>query len=313
MAATGPSACADPTETFLESAGPVGPLKGTMLSVSPLTAPLVLIIPGSGPTDRDGNNPHGVTASTYKLLAEGLAEKGIGTVRIDKRGLYASKAAVANANAVTIADYAADVHAWADTIRQRIGTPCIWLLGHSEGGLVALAAAKERPDVCGLILVSAAGRPLGRIIREQLRANPANAPILDWALRAIDALEAGKRVDTAGMPSALLPLFRPQVQNFLIDEMSYDPARLLADYAKPVLILHGQRDIQISEQDARLLKEANPAAQLVLLPETNHVLKSVTSADRASNVATYSDPNLPLAPMVVETIARFVTSHNASP
>jgi pimeloyl-ACP methyl ester carboxylesterase len=166
--AASPSA---PVQTYVQAPGPLGPLKGTMLAPASGRLAMMLIIPGSGPTDRDGNNPLGVKAATYRLLAGGLAERGIGTVRIDKRGMFASAAAVADGNAVTVDDYVADVGAWISVIRKETGVSCVWLLGHSEGGIVALAAAQKLPDICGLVLVSAAGRPLGEVLRMQLRAN----------------------------------------------------------------------------------------------------------------------------------------------
>jgi alpha-beta hydrolase superfamily lysophospholipase len=156
-----------------------------MLRPSSGAGPIVLIIPGSGPTDRDGNSPLGIKASTYRLLAEELARHNIGSVRIDKRGMFASGAAVKDANAVTIRDYAADVHSWVRAIRSRTSAPCVWLLGHSEGGLVALAAVQEDQGICGLVLVAAAGRPLDEVLRAQLEANPANAPLLEQANAAI--------------------------------------------------------------------------------------------------------------------------------
>jgi pimeloyl-ACP methyl ester carboxylesterase len=271
-------------------------------------APIVLIIPGSGPTDRDGNNVLGVKSATYRLLAEGLAARGIGTVRIDKRGMFDSAAAIPDANAVTIDDYAQDVHAWASAIRKQTGARCIWVAGHSEGGLVALVAGQKPADICGLLLISTPGRPIGEVTREQLKANPANAPILDEALAAIDALEAGKRVDAATMNPVLLPLFRPQVQGFLINEFAYDPAKLIASIAKPVLILQGRRDIQVGVADAERLKQAAPKAVLKLLADVNHVLKPVSSDDRRANMMTYVDPNLALAPGVVDAIADFVSA-----
>ncbi len=307
------AASAAPIQSYVEAPGPSGPLKGTMLAPASPGAPMMLIIPGSGPTDRDGNNPFGLKASTYKLLAEGLAARGIGTVRIDKRGMFASSRAVADANAVTIDDYVTDVGAWTASIRKQTGTPCVWLLGHSEGGLVALAAAQKVQDICGLVLISTAGRPLGEVLRMQLRANPANAPILDQAVSAIDTLEAGKRFDVTGMNPALLPLFAPQVQGFLISAFSYDPARLISAVSKPVLIVQGQRDIQVSVADAEWLKQAAPQAKLVLLPDTNHVLKTVTADDRRANGATYADPSLPLAPGVVDAVANFVAPAAKTP
>jgi len=300
---------AAPTETALEAPGPSGPLKGTMLSPSTGRGAVVLIIPGSGPTDRDGNSAGGILAAPYRLLAEALVARGVTTVRIDKRGLAGSAGATPDGNAVTINDYVSDVRAWTAVIRQRSSASCIWLLGHSEGGLVAMAAAKNQPDICGLILVSTAGRPMGEVLREQLKANPANAPLLDQALPAIADLEAGKRVDTTNMPAPLLRLFNPRVQGFLISVFSFDPAQLLKGYPKPVLILQGLRDMQVREADANILKEADPRATLTLLPDVNHVLKSVSSDDRRANIATYSDASLPLAPGVVSAIGDFLTAN----
>jgi uncharacterized protein len=305
VAATVAATPSPATQTFVQAPGPLAPLRGTML-LPAAGAPMVLIIPGSGPTDRNGNNPMGVRASTYRLLAQGLAQRGIGTMRIDKRGMFGSRAAVADGNAVTIDDYVTDTESWIATIRKQTGVSCVWVLGHSEGGLVALAAAQKANDTCGLVLISTAGRPLGEVLRQQLRANPANAPILDQAMAAIDSLEAGKHVDASQMNPVLLPLFGPQIQGFLISVFSYDPAKLISSVGKPVLIMQGERDIQVSVADAQRLKQAAPAAKLVLLPDTNHVLKTVTTDDRAANIATYTNPNLPLAPGVVDAVASFI-------
>ena len=306
-----PPASAEPTESQLQTQGPEGPLAGTLLVPNEHDGPVVLIVPGSGPTDRDGNNPHGVQAATYRLLAEGLAERGIASLRVDKRGMFASSAAIADANAVTIADYADDVHSWAAAVRESTGVDCLWLLGHSEGGLVALAAAHDKPDAfCGLLLVSTPGRPMGDVLRQQLSANPANAAILDDALAAIDEIEAERRIDTSKLNPALMPLFHKKVQGFLIDLFSYDPAALLEAYPGPVLILQGLRDLQISETDARRLSAVAPQAELHLLPDTNHVLKPIASGDPIANYATYGNPNLPLAPAVVGKISDFLLSSN---
>jgi hypothetical protein len=272
-------------------------------------APVVLIVPGSGPTDRNGNSLHGLNTDTYKLLAQGLAVHGITTVRIDKRGLFSSAAAIPNANDVTIADYAGDVHSWAAAIGKQTGSKCIWVLGHSEGGLVAMVAAKDNPrDICGLLLVAAPGRSFGELIKDQLRSNPANAPILDEALHDVDELEAGRRVDVSNARPELQAIFAPAVQGFLVDLFSYDPPALLAKYRGSALIVQGERDIQVSRDDARRLAAAAAKAKLVLLPDVNHVLKTVASDDRVANLRTYFDPKLPIAPGVVEAIADFVTS-----
>lgn len=305
LAAIANRAASSPVERSVEARGPAGLLKGTMLGPPTLTGPVILIIPGSGRIDRDGNGPPDLKASTYKLLAEGLAGKGVTTVRIDKRGLYGSAGAAADSNALSISDYAADVRSWLGAIRRETGASCVWLLGHSEGGLVALTASSGK-GICGLILIATAGRPMGQVIRDQLRTNAVNAALIGQALPAIDALEAGRHVDVSTLNPALLPLFNSNKQDFLINEFSLDPARLIANYRKPVLIMQGERDIQISVSDGERLKRAAPHARLLLLPNANHVLKIVTSDDWAANTAAYADPHLPLAPGVIEGIAEFM-------
>jgi uncharacterized protein len=310
--AQGINAGAAPIEALVEAPGPKGPLKGTMLAPAAGHGPVVLIIAGSGPTDRDGNSPGGILAAPYRLLAEGLVAHGVTTVRTDKRGLGGSKGATLDGNAVTIPDYVTDVHAWVAVMRKRTDTLCVWILGHSEGGLIAMVAAKSQPDICGLVLLATAGRPMGEVLRDQLKTNPANASLLDQALPAIDSLEAGKRVDIADMPPSLQRLFNPRVQGFLISVFSYDPVQVLKGFPKPVLILQGQRDMQVHEGDARNLKFADPHATLVLLPDVNHVLKSVTSDDIAANIAAYSNASLPLAPGVLDAIANFLAANAAA-
>jgi pimeloyl-ACP methyl ester carboxylesterase len=266
----------------------------------------VLIIPGSGPTDRDGNNRLGVKGSPYKQLAERLAKRAVTTVRVDKRGMFGSSGAAAHASAITIGDYADDVHTWVKVIRQRTGAPCVWVAGHSEGGLVALASSHRPDGFCGLILLAAPGRPVGEVFRDQLRLAMGNGPMLRQATSAIKTLEAGRHPDMHSMPPALQQLFAPPVQGLLISMFSYDPAQLIADFHKPVLIMQGERDLQVSVADAERLKQAAPAAKLVLLPDTNHVFRIVKSANAAANMAAYNAPGIPLAPEVADEIADFV-------
>jgi pimeloyl-ACP methyl ester carboxylesterase len=296
-------------ETRLNIEGPSGALQGTLAAPDGGPKALVaIIIPGSGPTDRDGNNPLGVTAGMYRLLAEALAAKGVSTIRIDKRGMFGSSAAAADADSVRMTDYAADVRAWGQEAKKRSSAQCVWLIGHSEGSLVALITAQQPEGICGLILVAGPGRKLGDILREQLKANPANAPLLAQALAALTEFEAGRRVDISGMHPALAALFRPSVQGFLIDQMSYDPAQLLARYAGPVLVLQGTTDLQVSMQDAQRLGGARPGVTTVALDGVNHILK-IAPADPAANFATYGNSALPIAPGLVEAIMSLLAQH----
>ncbi|MEO0419971.1 MAG: alpha/beta fold hydrolase [Pseudomonadota bacterium] len=296
-------ASAQPRE--ITARGPEGDLAGTLIPAQE-GQPTVLIIPGSGPTDRDGNNPMGVNAASYRLLAEALAARGVGSVRIDKRGMFGSKAAVPNPNDVTIEAYAEDAHAWIAATQAKTGANCLWLIGHSEGGLVALQAAQKSDGVCGVLLVASVGRPMGTILREQLNANPANAPILAEAMTAIDALEAGERVSTEGMHPALMGLFAPAVQGFLIDMMGRDPAALAGSLKVPALIVSGGKDLQTPIADGEALAAAQSDATLLVLEDMNHVLKRVEAEARAANFATYANPSLPVHPGLIEAIEAFI-------
>lgn len=276
------------------------PLQGTMLSPVGEPRAVAVIIAGSGPTDRDGNSPAGVRASTYRLLAEGLAERGIATVRYDKRGIAASAAAAPSEADVKFGQMADDARGWARLAAVRAGQTCAWLIGHSEGALVAEVATQDSKGICGLVLLSGVGRPAGIVIREQLASLP--GPMKTEAFAALSELEAGR---TTEGPPALASLFRASVQPYLISWLPLDPAALLAAYKGPVLIGQGTTDIQVGTVDADALAAARPDARRVTWEGVNHLLK-VAPADRAANIATYADPALPLAPGVVDDVAGFI-------
>jgi pimeloyl-ACP methyl ester carboxylesterase len=285
-----------------------GALHGTMIN-GRNSDPVVLIVPGSGPTDRDGNNPMGLRTDAYKLLAEGLIDQKVSTVRIDKRGMFGS-AQAGDPNAVTPAAYVADIHAWIDAIKTERGenSGCLFLLGHSEGALMVTLAAKDRKDVCGLILVAGMGRPMGEVIREQLRANPANAPIIDEAFAALVELEAARTVDTSTMTPTLLPLFNPSVQGYLMSVLTIDPVEALREARKETLVLQGDRDLQVAVEDARMLDSVRNT-ELRIIGGMNHVLKDAPE-DRAGNLATYADASLPLSKDVIRRIRSFVKDND---
>lgn len=291
---------AEPTEAAVALPTGPAPLHGTMLTPEAETRAVAVIIAGSGPTDRNGNSPIGVAGSTYRLLAEGLAERGVATVRYDKRGVGESAAAAGSEAELRFQHMADDAKGWARLAAERTGRPCAWLIGHSEGALVATVAASGGEGICGLVLLSGAGRPAGVVIREQLASVP--EPMKAEAFAALSELEAGR---TTEGPPALAALFRPSVQPYLISWLPLDPAALLAAYDGPVMIGQGTTDIQTTLEDADTLAAAQPRARLVRWDGVNHLLK-IAPSDRAANIATYSDATLPLAPGVVEAVADFI-------
>ena len=279
-----------------------GELYGSHISAG-ADSPLVLMIPGSGPTDRDGNGPNGLNTNAYKLLAEELFSEGISTVRVDKHGMFSS-AASGNANAVSVEHYASDYGAWVETLLHDGSRSCVYILGHSEGGVMAMATAIGRNDICGLVLLATPGRPLDQILIEQLEANPANEPILDEALQAIALLKQGDHVDTSELNPALRQLFHANVQDFIISMISHDPVQLLRQANVRTLVVQGSTDLQVSEKDAHILASVDHA-ELLIIPNMNHVLKN-SSDVRALNVMTYSNPSLPLSDGLVLAITDFV-------
>lgn len=295
------AALAAAPETPVSLPSQPAPLHGTLLTPEGAPKAVAVMLPGSGPTDRNGEGPGNRSAST-RLMAEALAGQGIATLRMDKRGVGESRAAMTAEADVRFDTMVEDALAWtAEAVRQT-GLPCAWLVGHSEGALVALVAAQRaEAPICGLVLVAGAGRPAGDVLREQLNASLPDALKPD-AMRALDDLEAGR---TTQAPEALAAVFRPSVQPYLMSWLPLDPAKLAADYGGPILIVQGDHDIQIPISDAERIAAAQPRAELARFEGMNHVLK-IAPADRAGNIATYADPDLPLAPGVAEAVGGFI-------
>ena len=292
-------------EETVEIPGPEGPLQGELLLPEGAAQSGVVIVPGSGPIDRDGRFSTGRGALTYRLLAEALAGEGVASLRIDKRGLFGSKAAIADPEAVTIEAYGEDVAGWAAALSSRLGQECVWLAGHSEGGLVSLATASAgAPHVCGLVLLAAPGRRLSVILREQLARQPQARAYHEEMERILSTLERGERVDIDSLSPALRQPWRDSIQGFLINLFSKDPVALAQAYPGPVLVIQGGRDVQITEVDAKALAQAAPGAKLRLFARMTHMLKDDVEG---APYATYEDPDLPLTEGLARSIARFIS------
>jgi hypothetical protein len=257
--------------------------------------PVVLVLAGSGPTDRDGNGAMGLKTDAYRMLAEALAAHGVATLRFDKRGIGKSTLDVDEAK-TTIGDYVEDAAALVAALRADARFGRVVVAGHSEGGLVALLLAQKTP-VDGLALIATGGRPLSAILRAQL-ASKVDKPVLADVDRILAALRKGAPVGP--VPSPLEPIFRPSVLPFLRSELDVDPVALFRATKVPAVIVQGETDAQVTPADARLLAAARRDARLVLLPATNHVLKVEPSS--ALPQASYTDPARPLAPGVVQAV-----------
>jgi len=264
--------------------------------------PVVLILSGSGPTDRNGNSPMlpGKNNSLL-MLAEGLASNGIASLRYDKRGVGESAKAMTAEADLRFETYVDDAVAWCEQLRNDKRFSAVVIAGHSEGSLIGMLAAK-RCNAAGFISIAGAGRAAADILRTQL-AGKLPPELATKSEAILKSLEAGKT--TENPPAELAALYRASVQPYLISWFRYDPAKSIAELKVPVLVVQGTTDLQVSVDDARRLAAANLKAKLVIIEGMNHVLKEVPP-DRDKQMASYSDPNLRLAPEFLTGVVEFV-------
>ena len=266
--------------------------------------PVVLIIAGSGPTDRDGNSPPVLKnkSNCYKLLAEELRKNGIASVRYDKRGIAGSKAAANKEEDLRFENYISDSRGWIEMLSRDKRFSKIIVAGHSEGSLIGMIACTQ-VRVNGYISISGAGRPADKILKEQFESLPQNDK--DQIFSALDKLKKG---DTIGkVPNGLQGFFRPAIQPYLISWFKYDPQVEINKLKVPVLILQGDMDIQVSVHDAELLSQANPQAKLKIINNMNHVLKDTDTKDKAEQVTkVYTNPDLPLDKIFEDEVVKFI-------
>ena len=263
--------------------------------------PGVVIVAGSGPVDRDGNVP-GLPNDSLKLLARGLAARGIASIRADKRAIGASWWEGLREADLRFGDYVLDAVAWAGVLGREAGVEGVSLLGHSEGALVVTYAA-GRAGAERVVLVAGAGTPAGPIMERQFAEGGLPAELREALRGILGRLAAGEAV--ADVPEALAPIFRPSVQPYLMSWLPIDPALALSRVGVPVLVVQGSTDIQVGVADARILAAARTGARLSVIEGMNHILRSAPP-DRAANVATYRNAGLPLHPGLVPLVAGFL-------
>ncbi|HEX6426303.1 MAG TPA: alpha/beta hydrolase [Niastella sp.] len=296
-------AIADMDTTFTETTVVLhtasGDITGTLtIPNQPGKMPVALIIAGSGPTDRNGNNPM-MKNESLKKLAYGLASSNIASLRFDKRGIGESKSAGKNEADLRFEDYINDARGWIDLLKKDTRFTKIFVAGHSEGSLIGMIAAWKTAS--GFVSIAGAGRSADKILKEQLANQPPS--VKDPSYPIIDSLVMGKTVQN--VPGVLFALFRPSVQPFMISWFHYDPQTEIKKLTIPVLIIQGTNDLQVTVEDANLLSKSNTKAQLTLIKNMNHVFR-IVEGDRKENLAAYITPTLPISEELITTISAFV-------
>jgi len=290
------------TEEILKLKTQTGEIEGTLVMPdSNLPVPVVLIIAGSGPTDRDGNNPV-MKNNSLKMLSAELAKKGIASLRYDKRGIAKSQPAGIKEADLRFEMYINDSADWIKLLGQNKKFSQVVVIGHSEGSLIGMVASQD-PKVAKFISLAGAGQTADQIIREQLKAQPPF--VLEQSTPILDELVKGNTVEN--VPPMLNALFRPSVQPYMISWFKFDPQIEITKIKKPVLIVQGTTDIQVSVDDAKRLQAAKTDAKMVLVEGMNHIFKNA-EADRMKNMQTYNQPDLPINAELIDVIYKFVVA-----
>lgn len=289
--------------TYEELTVPVegGKLKVALQMPDNPTGELAIIQAGSGPTNKDGNTIGSGKNDSLKMLAEDLATQGIASVRFDKRGIGENTALIKKEQDLRFNQYVNDVVAILDYMKQDERFTSIHLIGHSEGALIMTLAAQDS-DIGSLTLLAGAGRPADELLMEQLTASLPST-LLAESKTALEKLKAGKMV--SNVSAELQSLFRTSVQPYMMSWLQYDPQKELANVSAPILIVQGKKDIQITEADATALKNGNEQATVRYFDQMNHVLKDI-KGDRSENIASYTNPDYPLAKGLIEEIVSFI-------
>ncbi len=284
----------------------VGDIYGTLKvpdSKNPI--PVAIIIAGSGPTDRDSNQPN-MKCNSHKMLSDALFFNNIATLCYDKRGIAKSKVEQKEED-LRFDTYVDDVKAWIDQLSNDKRFSDIILIGHSEGSLLGMIAAQNNPNVAKYISIAGAGMSAPDILKEQLGKQMQGQPeaIKNMVFSYIDKLEQGETI--ADVPVYLNSLFRPSVQPYMISWFKYKPQTEISKLTIPVLLLQGTTDVQVGIDQVELLAKASPKAQKVIVENMDHVMKISETTDMIEQLKnSYNNPDTPISKELTKTITSFI-------
>jgi pimeloyl-ACP methyl ester carboxylesterase len=262
---------------------------------------VVILIAGSGPTDRNGNSSL-TKNNNLKQIAYSFADAGIASLRFDKRGIGESQSAMKKEEDLRFDDYISDVGEWIKLLKKKKCFNKIVVAGHSEGSLIGMVAAAKSADI--FISISGAGEPIYQTLKKQLSKQPDT--IRNKSNIIIDSLMQGHMVKD--VPLLLYSIFRPSVQPYMINWFQYNPQTEIKKLKMPVLIINGDKDLQVDVENAEMLQRASPKVQLVVLKDMNHVLKTVS--DEKDNYKSYKDPERPLHPELMKVMIEFIKTNS---
>ncbi|WP_163408719.1 alpha/beta hydrolase family protein [Flavobacterium ajazii] len=260
--------------------------------------PVALIIAGSGPTDRNGNNPM-MKNNSLKMLAETLAKNGIASLRFDKRGIGESKTAAISESGLVFENYTEDAKSWINFLKQDKRFSKVIVIGHSEGSLIGMIAGTKADK---FVSIAGAGDAADKILKTQI-SSKGMKQIEDMTFPIIDSLKIGKTVKN--VDPMLNSLFRPSVQPYLISWFKYNPQTEIKKLNVPILIIQGTKDLQVTVKDADNLSKANTNSELLIIDNMNHIMK-VIEGDQQANLESYNNESLPISEILTSKIVSFI-------
>lgn len=282
-------------------------LRGTLTEpFDELSKTVVLIVSGSGPTDRNGNQPM-KRNNSLKMLATELAKESISSLRYDKRGIGESRKSDQESENLyaeypTLETYISDIRQCVEELRKMRKYSKIVILGHNEGAILSFVTVGQGTKVSGVVSVAGLGRSADVVMKSQLSGSPQHIQTI--ANEIIEKLKKGERVEN--VPIFLsIPRF-PSMQSYIISIMQLDPKAVIKAVKAPVLILQGDNDIALSPEDARILHSANYSNEMVIIENMNHIMKECKSIDPAEQLSTYTNPSIPINKQLVQEIIAFI-------
>lgn len=267
--------------------------------------PVALFIAGSGPTDRDANQPQ-MRSNTFKMLSDALFYNNIATLCYDKRGIAKSKVEQKEED-LRFDDYVDDAKAWVEQLSKDKRFSEIIIVGHSEGSLIGMIASGNNPKVSKYVSIAGAGVSAPDILREQFSERLQGQPeqVKNLIFSYIDKLEKGETI--SDIPFGLNSLFRPSVQPYMISWFKYNPQTEIAKLNIPVLILQGTTDIQVGVNQADMLADAYPKGKKVIVENMDHVMKISETTDMAEQLKnSYNNPDAPISKEATKAISDFI-------
>ena len=258
---------------------------------------LIIWVHGSGNVDRNGNQSGvNVQANYIKQFRDSVNKYDIAFFSYDKRTVNPKN--LKFLKNISFNDLVLDVQKVIFRFKDDPRFPEIILVGHSQGSLVAMLAINE--FVNKFISIAGLSESVDKTIIKQVSAQ--NEEFGKITEQHIGELKSTGTINEVN--PMLAALFAKKNHKFLLDYFKYNPQDKIKELKIPILILNGDKDIQVSVEDAKKLNKANPVSRLVLIRNMNHVLKIINKDE--DNLKSYYSADFPLSEELIRTIKAFI-------